>query len=312
MRERCLTLTVTLMLLATVGCADRAWRHGYVASQLPDGFILQERFYPHTEVHVSSSTRFRCGKQILGLADLRPNELVTVEGGYRKDGSVEATKVTIRRERSDCKSAVVIPKPNMSGSKIEPKFLLGLLIDTSKHQKNVIEFERGAVRSIAEKFGWGESFVCSYGSKVQVLEDWSASDNQLKTAAAQISLDAGDGHGTRLYDAMHEALLKLSARTGPNLRVLIVIGEGNDSGSSARYSEVKALAESSHVHCFALLVADHNLRGGRVRHFGWYLNDLASATNGAGYDIEDSQKNLDKALRDALKRIDQQSSQASF
>jgi Domain of unknown function (DUF5666) len=112
MRQRCAVIAVALTLLATVGCAAKAWRHGYLVGQLPDGFVLQERFYPHTQVHVSSSTQFRCGKQALGFSDLQLNELVTVEGGYRRDGSVEATRVTIRRERPGCKPAAAILNPD--------------------------------------------------------------------------------------------------------------------------------------------------------------------------------------------------------
>ena len=77
----------------------------------------------------------------------------------------------------------------------------------------------------------------------------------------------------------------------------------NDSGSSTKFSQVKVLAKSSHVQCFVLFVADHNLMGGRVRHFGFDLYDLASATKGKAYDIERSRKNLDKAMKDVLKRI---------
>ena len=49
----------------------------------------------------------------------------------------------------------------------------GVLIDTSPHQKNVIEFEREVVSAIAERFeGLGaESFVISYASKVNLLQD---------------------------------------------------------------------------------------------------------------------------------------------
>jgi|SRR5579859_157424 len=54
-----------------------------------------------------------------------------------------------------------------------------------------------------------------------------------------------------------------------------------------------------------LLVADHNLMGGRVRHFGFDLYDLASATKGKAYDIERSRKNLEQAINDLLKRIGQ-------
>lgn len=95
---------LSLAVLAGGGCAARAWRHGSVSSRLPDGFVLRERYYPHTEVHVSSSTIFKCGKNHLRLEDLRPNETVKVEGGYRQDGSIEANKVTIYRKRSECRA----------------------------------------------------------------------------------------------------------------------------------------------------------------------------------------------------------------
>jgi len=54
-----------------------------------------------------------------------------------------------------------------------------------------------------------------------------------------------------------------------------------------------------------LLVADHNLIGGRVRHFGFDLYDLAAATKGKAYDIERSRKIFDRAIKDVLKRIGQ-------
>ncbi len=105
---------VTMALLTTVGCAARAWRHGYVLSSLPDGFVLRERFYPHTEVHVSSSTRFQCGKHARQFSDLQPYEVVTVEGGYRRDGSIEATKVTFLRKRSECAAEAALATPGES------------------------------------------------------------------------------------------------------------------------------------------------------------------------------------------------------
>jgi hypothetical protein len=69
------------------------------------------------------------------------------------------------------------------------------------------------------------------------------------------------------------------------------------------YSQIKKLAESGHVQCFALLVASHDLIGARVRHFGFDLYDLAGATKGNAYDVGASRKHLDKAVKDMLKRI---------
>jgi hypothetical protein len=92
----------SMALLMTLGCAARAWRHGHVLASSPDGFVLRERYYPHTEIHVSSATRFQCKKNALQLSDLQSNEAVSVEGHYRQDGSIEATKVSLYRKRSEC------------------------------------------------------------------------------------------------------------------------------------------------------------------------------------------------------------------
>ena len=47
------------------------------------------------------------------------------------------------------------------------------------------------------------------------------------------------------------------------------------------------------------------LMGGRARHFGFYLYDLASATKGKAYDVGRSRKNLDKTIADVLNRVRQ-------
>ena len=183
----------------------------------------------------------------------------------------------------------------------------GVLIDTSPHQKNVIEFEREVVSSITDRLdGFGaESFVIGYANEVNLLQDWSPLETGLKKASTQIDLEVegGENGRTLLNDALKAALLKLEARNGSDSKALIVIGEGNDLGSTTKYSQVKKLARSGHVQCFALLVASHDLIGGRVRHFGFDLYDLAGATKGNAYDVGASRTHLDKAVNDMLKRV---------
>jgi len=69
------------------------------------------------------------------------------------------------------------------------------------------------------------------------------------------------------------------------------------------YSQIKKRAKSAHVQCFVLLVADHELIGGRVRRFGFDLYDLASATKSKAYDVGNSRKRLGTAVRDLVKRV---------
>lgn len=93
-----------------------------------------------------------------------------------------------------------------------------MLIDTSAHQKKVIELEREVVSSIAEHFdGLGaESFVISYANEVNLLQDWSPLETGLKTVSTGIDLDLeGAKNGrTLLNDALKAALLKLWVSRG--------------------------------------------------------------------------------------------------
>jgi hypothetical protein len=189
----------------------------------------------------------------------------------------------------------------------KPQVSLGVLIDTSAHQKKVMEFQREVVNSIADAFAGmaTESFVVRYADEVETLQDWSPLDTGLKKVSSRIELDVESEKKQRtlLYEALNTGLLKLETGNSANSKVLIIIGEGNNAGGGIKYSEIKKRAKSAHVQCFVLLVADHNLMGGRVRHFGFYLYDLASATKGKAYDVGSSRKNLDKAIRDVLKRV---------
>lgn len=72
----------------------------------------------------------------------------------------------------------------------KPRVSLGVLIDTSAHQKKLIEFQREVVNSIAEAFGGvaTESFVVGYGDKVETLQDWSPLDTGLKKVSTRIGV----------------------------------------------------------------------------------------------------------------------------
>ena len=84
--------------------------------------------------------------------------------------------------------------------------------------------------------------------------------------------------GSFLFVGVKQALVKLGTGNCADSRILIVVAEGNDAGSLIKYPQIKKRAKGAHVQCFALLVADQDLIGGRVRHFGFDLNNLASAT----------------------------------
>jgi hypothetical protein len=91
------------------------------------------------------------------------------------------------------------------------KLSVGLLIDTSAHQKKVIEFEREVVHTIADGFATvgTDGFVVRYADELETLQDWSPLDTGLGSASTRIELDteSGENRRTLLYDALDTALL---------------------------------------------------------------------------------------------------------
>jgi len=86
------------------------------------------------------------------------------------------------------------------------------------------------------------------------------------------------------------ALTTLGVAASDARKRLIVIGEGNDGGSAAKFSQLLDAAKARHIQCFALLVANHRSQVGRVRQFGFDLYRLASGTKGKAYDVRKVEK----------------------
>ena len=187
--------------------------------------------------------------------------------------------------------------------------LIGVLIDTHPQQRNVIAFEREVTDSLARLLAGSrvDGFVLSYSDHVQPIADWSPMDSGLREAAGRIALDdehaAGNTRGAVLNDALMAGLTTLGVAASDARKGLIVIGEGNDGGSAAKFSQLLDTARARHIQCFALLVANNRSQVGRVRQFGFDLYRLASETKGKAYDVRTDPRLLDEALKDVVKRL---------
>jgi cobalt-zinc-cadmium resistance protein CzcA len=73
-------------------------------------FLGDVRLSLLTALTTTATTLVRCKKRSLPLSDLQLHDLVAVEGAYKRDGSTDATKITIHRKWWECKSAKT-PKP---------------------------------------------------------------------------------------------------------------------------------------------------------------------------------------------------------
>lgn len=184
---------------------------------------------------------------------------------------------------------------------------IGVVIDTHPQQRNVIEFERLVVDALRKLLADREAevFVVSYSDHTQLVSDWSPVASLPTDAAGRITLDAGvdNNRGAVLNDGVMDGLVKLGSLAEGHRRVVIVIGEGNDSGSATQFSRVLAAAKAQHAECFAFLVANHRAWVGKVRQFGFDLYRLSSGTGGKLYDVRTNPESLDKALKDMLKHL---------
>jgi len=157
---------------------------------------------------------------------------------------------------------------------------IAIVMDAGPDQARVLSKEKDlAIALINELSDAGTSFIiASVGasSKMQATTiDRSVAIEHIR----EITEDNGEKTNVPIYDAIGSAIRQISAT--PGLRVVIFIGEGNDGGSKMRYAELRGLAESNHIACFASLVADHSLRGAKsILRYGWNLRKLTGDTAG--------------------------------
>lgn len=131
---------------------------------------------------------------------------------------------------------------------------VGLLVDTSNSIRERFKFEQEAaiefLRSIIRP-GKDSVFLMSYDTNVEVVQDYT--DDLEKLTAGIRSLKAGGG--TSLYDAIYEAsrdkFLHLPETQGQR-RVLIVIGDGEDTQSRASREETLAMAQRAESTIFTI------------------------------------------------------------
>lgn len=175
---------------------------------------------------------------------------------------------------------------------------IALVMDTGPDQSKVLGREKELASSLINKFSNSETkfSVIRAGYRPTTLAVASARPTAA-TFVESIVAEPGKKSAIAIYDAVALAIQELSTRSG--IRVLIIIAEGNDSGSRTSYRELREAAEAQHVSCMTAIVTDHSTRGTKaILRYGWDLQELAGDT--AGLFIEND-KHVDRAV-DRLQR----------
>src|ERR1700691_6026205 len=126
---------------------------------------------------------------------------------------------------------------------------LGLLVDTSRSQRNVIDAERSASSTFFEhvlREGKDQAFVLHFDRQVELLQDLTQSRQKLNKALHELEVDqddsqrpcgsgrGGGGHrsrGSLLYDAVFLSVGDHLMKKQKGRKAVFVLSDGVDRGS---------------------------------------------------------------------------------
>ena len=235
-----------------------------------------------------NTVRYGCLRCITAVGAAIISVVLALPPGTTKaDGQQRSVVVRIdARNAGLTSSEIAIKIGNMSVPATAIKSIpdvslnIAIVIDAGPDQAKVLSKEKDlAVALINEVSEAGTSFTIAdagISSTTQAtMLDRSVAIEHIRNIAGE----HGEKTNVPIYDVIGSAIRQISLI--PGLRVVIFIGEGNDSRSKIRYAELRSLAESNQIAFFAALVADHSLRGAKsILRDGWNLQDLTSETAG--------------------------------
>lgn len=196
---------------------------------------------------------------------------------------------------------------------------IGLLIDVSASQKNLLDIEKRAAHQFFSQVlrQKDEAFLISFGEESELLQDYTSSPKLLQEGLSQLRINSGVGgfgpgpvptisqpRGTVLYDAVYLAANeKLRAEVGR--KVIVLITDGIDEGSKLKIEEAIEAAQKSDVVIYSIDYADPSAYGmfsfGGVSDFA--LQRMSGETGGRVFKV-DRKRTLDdcfKELQDEMR-----------
>lgn len=165
---------------------------------------------------------------------------------------------------------------------------LGLLVDTSLSQRNVLDRERAASRSFLDRMLTNDkdrAFVIHFDREVELLQDLTSSREKLQTALDALkaptfgrntsSGDSSDSQrgshhragGTTLYDAVYLASNELMKKQ-EGRKALVVLSDGVDHGSKEPLESAIESAQRADTVVYTILFADQQQENRGFEHGG--------------------------------------------
>jgi VWFA-related protein len=197
---------------------------------------------------------------------------------------------------------------------------LGILLDTSGSQQNVLPLEQQTGSAFLRRVlrSKDEAFLVSFDVDVDLLADYTSNPNELARAMnkAEINTAGGNGSGgapgigqgpvptqgapkgTLLYDAVYLAAdSKLRSENGR--KAMILLTDGGDQGSRKKLADAIEAAQKANAIVYVLLIADRGFYGGIS--FGYNgpseMKRLAEQTGGRMIDVGNNGPKMEAAFK---------------
>ncbi|MCU1308600.1 MAG: hypothetical protein JWN45_3295 [Acidobacteriaceae bacterium] len=193
---------------------------------------------------------------------------------------------------------------------------LGILIDTSGSQQNVLPMEQQVGGEFLKQVLRQKdmAFVINFDVNVELVQDFTNSSRELARALNSVRINTGGAstgvpgmgggpiptsgngpRGTALYDAVFLASdEKLAREVGR--KAMIILTDGEDIGSKLKIQDAIEAAQKSDTICYVLLIADRGFYGG----FGYSgdreMRKLTEETGGRTIDVGSRADKLQQAF----------------
>jgi VWFA-related protein len=192
---------------------------------------------------------------------------------------------------------------------------IGLLVDVSGSQRNLIDIERNAASQFFSQVlrQKDEAFLIMFGEEAELLQDYTNSARLLNQGLNQLRVSSGVGgimpgpvptsgqpRGTVLYDAIYLAASeKLKGEVGR--KVIVVITDGVDQGSRLTRNDAIEAAQKADAVIYSIDYYDPSAYG-RFMTFGGNggeaeLRKMSDETGGHVYKVDRSHT-LDQVFRE--------------
>ncbi len=192
---------------------------------------------------------------------------------------------------------------------------IGMLVDTSGSQRNLIDIERNAASAFFSEVlhKKDEAFLIQFGEEAELLQDYTSAPRLLNQALNQLRPSSGVGglgpgpvptvggpRGTVLYDAIYLAADdKLKGEVGR--KVIVVITDGVDEGSRLTINQAIEAAQKSDAVIYSIEYSDPRAYGGMFNFGGnagdGYLHKMSDETGGHVYRV-DNRHPLDSVFKE--------------